>query len=57
MFYREAGQFKASYAADQAVFTLRQDQWGVADHAGDRPVRVSRQSATNTFSRPSWCRC
>ena len=30
MIYREAGQFKASYAADQAIFTLRQDQWGVA---------------------------
>ncbi|MCY4592300.1 MAG: branched-chain amino acid ABC transporter permease [Alphaproteobacteria bacterium] len=30
MFYREAGQFKASYAADQAIFPLRQDQWGVA---------------------------
>jgi branched-chain amino acid transport system permease protein len=30
MIYREAGQFKASYAADQAIFPIRQDQWGVA---------------------------
>ena len=26
MFYREAGQFKTTYAADQAVFPIRQDQ-------------------------------
>ena len=30
MFYREAGQFKTSYAADQAVFPIRQDRIGVA---------------------------
>jgi branched-chain amino acid transport system permease protein len=30
MLYREAGQFKASYAADQAVFPIRQDRWLVA---------------------------
>ncbi|MBT5263377.1 MAG: branched-chain amino acid ABC transporter permease [Rhodospirillaceae bacterium] len=30
MFYRESGQFKASYAADQAVFPIRQDQYGIA---------------------------
>jgi len=29
MFYREAGQFKSSYAADQAVFPIRQDKIGV----------------------------
>jgi branched-chain amino acid transport system permease protein len=27
MFYREAGQFKASYQADQAIFPLAQDRW------------------------------
>ena len=27
MFYREAGQFKSSYAADQAVFPIAQDRW------------------------------
>jgi branched-chain amino acid transport system permease protein len=27
MFYREAGQFKSSYAADQAIFPLSQDRW------------------------------
>ncbi len=29
MIYREAGQFKTSYAADQAVFPLVQDRWVV----------------------------
>lgn len=29
MFYREAGQFKASYDADQAVFPIAQDRWFV----------------------------
>jgi branched-chain amino acid transport system permease protein len=28
--YREAGQFKTSYAADMAVFPLRQDRIGIA---------------------------
>ena len=27
MLYREAGQFKTSYVADQAVFPIRQDRW------------------------------
>ena len=30
MFYREAGQFKTSYAADMAVFPLREDRIGLA---------------------------
>jgi len=30
MFYREAGQFKTSYTADQAVFPLLQDRIGLA---------------------------
>ena len=29
MFYREAGQFKASYAADQALFPIRQDRYAM----------------------------
>ncbi len=29
MFYREAGQLKASYAGDQAIFPIRQDKIGV----------------------------
>ena len=29
MLYREAGQFKTSYAADQAIFPIRQDRWFV----------------------------
>lgn len=30
MFYREAGQFKTGYAADMAVFPLREDRIGIA---------------------------
>src|SRR6266705_472730 len=33
MIYREAGQFRTSYAADQAVFPILQDRffvWGIA---------------------------
>ena len=29
MFYRENGQFKTSYAADQQIFTIAQDKWFV----------------------------
>lgn len=29
MFYREAGQFKSSYASDQAIFPIAQDRWFV----------------------------
>ena len=29
MLYREAGQYKTSYAADQAIFPIRQDRWAV----------------------------
>src|SRR5207302_3890853 len=27
MIYREVGQFKSSYAADEAIFPIRQDRW------------------------------
>ncbi len=27
MIYRESGQFKSTYAADQAIFTIKQDYW------------------------------
>ena len=30
MFYREAGQFKTTYQADQAVFPILQDRIGLA---------------------------
>jgi branched-chain amino acid transport system permease protein len=30
LFYREAGQFKTSYAADMAIFPIRQDRIGLA---------------------------
>jgi len=29
MFYREVGQFKSTYAADMAVFPIRQDRIGI----------------------------
>jgi branched-chain amino acid transport system permease protein len=29
MLYREAGQFKDTYARDQAIFPIRQDRWGM----------------------------
>ena len=27
MLYREAGEFKSTYRADQAILTIRQDRW------------------------------
>ena len=30
MFYREAGQYKTGYAADAAIFPLREDRVGIA---------------------------
>jgi branched-chain amino acid transport system permease protein len=30
MLYREAGQFKTSYSADQAIFPIAQDRWFIA---------------------------
>ena len=36
MFYREAGQYKTSYDADQAVFPIRQDRIGIAVIVADR---------------------
>ena len=30
MFYREAGQLKTTYAADMAIFPIRQDRYGFA---------------------------
>ena len=30
MFYRETGQFKTSYTADQAIFPIAQDRWFMA---------------------------
>ena len=30
MFYRENGQFKTSYRADQQIFPIAQDRWAIA---------------------------
>ena len=29
MFYRENGQFKTSYRADQQIFAIAQDRWAI----------------------------
>ena len=29
MLYRENGQFKTSYAADQQIFPIAQDRWAI----------------------------
>ena len=47
MFYREAGQFKTSYAADQAIFPILQDRIGIGCHPGRR-LRAFR-SVANDF--------
>ena len=44
MFYREAGQFKTTYAADMAIFPIRQDR--------DRP-RADPRSSPSSSSRCS----
>ena len=41
MFYREAGQFKTSYKADQALFPILQDRVGLACEL-ERDLRVVR---------------
>jgi branched-chain amino acid transport system permease protein len=30
MLYRENGQFKTAYPADQQIFPIAQDRWGIA---------------------------
>ena len=49
MFYREAGQFKTSYAADQAVFPLRQDRVFIAIWAAAGFVLVPLLSSEYLF--------
>ena len=39
MLYREAGQFKTSYAADQPIFPIRQDRIALRAAAGRRVRR------------------
>ncbi len=40
MFYREVGQFKSTYAADMAIFPIRQDRIGIAVLLGIAAVAV-----------------
>ena len=42
MLYREAGQYKTSYAADLAVFPILQDRIGIARHPAASPSSSSR---------------
>jgi hypothetical protein len=35
VFYRESGQYKTSYAADMAVFPIRQDRIGIGEKMGE----------------------
>ena len=53
MLYREAGQFKTTYAADQQVFPIRQDRIAVAVAARRRLRRGAARSPTSTGCRPS----
>ncbi len=49
MFYREAGQYKTTYAADMAIFPIRQDRYGLALILVDRLRRHPGDSATSFF--------
>ena len=40
MLYREAGQYKTSYAADVSVFPLREDRVGHSQGGADAAARV-----------------
>ena len=40
MFYRETGQYKTSYAADMALFPIRQDRIGIAADPDRSPSSV-----------------
>jgi branched-chain amino acid transport system permease protein len=51
MLYREAGQFKTTYAADQQIFPIRQDRIGVLVLLA--VAFGCRCSPANTGSRPS----
>ena len=50
MLYREAGQYKTSYAADMAVFPILQDRIGIAVILFDRVRRRFRFSAATFCS-------
>jgi len=53
MIYREAGQFKATYAADQAIFPIVQDRVVVVLAIVAAFVAPSRWWPTNTGCRRS----
>jgi branched-chain amino acid transport system permease protein len=49
MFYRENGQFKTSYRADQQIFPIAQDRWALLALIAFASVGVP----TSTCSGPS----
>ena len=49
MFYRENGQFKTSYAADQQIFGVAQDRWAIALVLAFAFVAVPLISSDYTF--------
>ncbi len=51
MLYREAGQFKTTYAADQQIFPILQDRIVMA---GAAAVRVRRRAAASPATTCSW---
>ena len=50
MFYREAGQFKATYQADSQIFPIRQDRVGMAGMLAVAFVLVPLTASPYTFS-------
>ena len=53
MFYREVGQFKTSYAADQAIFPILQDRIGLMRRCCWSPSWRSRWRANEYWLRAS----
>ena len=53
MFYRENGQFKTSYRADQQIFPIPQDRVVDAGAAGLSPSSRCRCWPATTCSAPS----
>jgi hypothetical protein len=52
MFYRENGQFKTSYRADQQIFPIAQDRWAVLLLIAAWPSGGAACSAATTCSAP-----
>ena len=51
VFYREAGQYKTTYAADMAIFPIRQDRYGVALILSSRSSSFRRSAGSSSSTR------